>query len=782
MKVLLSWLREFAPFEGDPDALAESLSDLGMAVESMERIGEGLDGIVIAKVLETRVIPGANKIHQVIVDAGDGEALEISCGAFNMVAGDLVPLATIGTTMPDGMEIGRRKMAGTWSNGMLCSTRELGLGEDHAGILILPRHLRPGVPFTEAMGIQRDVLWELEINPNRPDAMSVAGVARDLAARQRLPFALPRPAPATASADRIRDVSVAILADDRCGSFSARVLRDVTVGPGDAKLATRLALLGMRSVNNVVDVSNYVMLELGQPNHPYDLAKVAGPGFRIRLAREGERLTTLDDVDRLLSPEDLLICDGADVPVGLAGIMGGSSSEIDEATSDVLLEMAWFHPIGIVRSSRRHKLRSEASARFEKGTDPEIIDLAMRRFAELLGVPLEDGAAVATGTLPERPTVRVRTPRVAKLLGTELDPSRIAELLDPIGFATTRAGDDLDVQIPSWRYDSSSEIDVIEEIARHHGYSALGQTLPRSALTGTLTERQRERRRLRSVLVGRGLSEAMPMPFLAPGDLARCGLPDEGLRIANPLVAEQSVLRTSLLPGLVGAVAYNWSHRNHGVRLFEIGHTFNRPAAPAADLPDELEVLAAVMAGVDATDAVRLWRVIAGVLGVDGITVDNAELPGLHPTRGARALLGDLEVGRLGEIDPDVLDAHGIGERVAYLEVDLDTLLSQPHGDRPFRPFSLFPSSDVDLAFEVDADLPASAVEDVIRAAGGDLLWSVSLFDVFRGGSVPDGRRSLAYALRLQAPDRTFTDADVAAVRTTIIAAVESQLPATLRT
>ncbi len=781
MKVLLSWLRDFAPFEGDPVALGEQMSDLGMAVEELERIGEGLDGIVVARVLETRPVPGANKIHQVIVDAGDGEPLEIGCGAFNMAAGDLVPLATIGTVMPDGMEIGRRKMAGVWSNGMLCSSRELGLGDDHAGILVLPEHLQPGTPFTEAMGIASDVLYDLEINPNRPDAMSVAGVARDLAARLRLPFALPDPDPTTVAGDRVGAVSVEILDPDRCGVFEARVLRDVTVGPGDPQLATRLTLMGMRSISNVVDVSNYVMLELGQPNHPYDLAKVAGPGFRVRVARDGETLTTLDDIERRLTPEDLLICGADDVPVGLAGIMGGATSEIDDATTHVLLEMAWFHPIGIVKSSRRHKLRSEASARFEKGTDPEVIDLAMRRFASLLGAPLEVGAAVATGTLPERSRVRVRSARVARLLGTDVGAPRIREVLDPIGFTTTPAGDDVDVDIPSWRYDSSTEIDVIEEVARHHGYTALGRTLPKATTTGALSPRQAERRQLRSMLVGRGLSEAMPMPFLAPGDLARCGLPDDGLRISNPLIAEQSVLRTSLLPGLVGAISYNWSHRNHGVRLFEVGHTFRRPPSADADLPDEREWLGAVVAGGDATEAVHLWQFVAEALGVAGARVENGEVAGLHPTRSGRVRLGELEVGALGEVDPGVLDAHGIGERVAYLEVDLDTLLGQPHGEHVFRPFSLYPSSDIDLAFEVDEDTPASTVEDVISASGGELLWSVRLFDVYRGTGVADGRRSLAFTLRFQAPDRTLTEADVARARTTIIDAVHNQLPATLR-
>ena len=780
MKVLLSWLRDFAPFEGDPVALGETLSDLGTPVEELVRIGEGLDGIVVARVLETRPIEGANKIHLVVVDAGDGQPLEVGCGAFNMTAGDLVPLATVGTVMPSGMEIGRRKMAGVVSNGMLCSTSELGLGDDHAGILLLPSHLEPGTPFAEAMGIERDVLYDLEVNPNRPDAMSVAGLARDLAARLRLPFTLPDPQSVTGPAP---PVSIEILDALRCGRFEARVVSGVQVGPGDPRLATRLALMGMRSINNVVDVSNYVMLELGQPNHPYDLAKVAGPGFRVRVAGDGERLTTLDGAERTLTPADLLICDAADQPVGLAGIMGGGNSEIDEGTTDVLLEMAWFHPIGIVKSSRRHKLRSEASARFEKGTDPEVIDLAMRRFAELLGAGVQLGPAVRVdGELPPlRPVVRVRTDRVAGLLGTTLPQDRIAELLDPIGFTTARSGEDLDVTIPPWRYDSAVEIDVIEEVARHHGYASLGKTVPRAATTGGLTLRQHERRMLRRVLMGQGLSEAMPMPFLAPGELSRCGLPDDGITIANPLVAEQSVLRTALLPGLVGAVAYNWSHRNHGVGLWEIGHVFRRSTDPDAELPDEREVLGAVQAGADATTAVHLWSAVAEALGVDGVQIANTAVPGLHPTRSARLHAGEVVVGHLGEVDPEVLEAHGIGERVAIVEVDLDTLLDLPHGATQYRRFSLYPSSDIDLAFEVADDVPALAVQDAIRAAEGDVLWSVELFDVFRGAGLAEGRRSLAFRLRLQAPDRTLTDADVAQVRSRVIDAVQSSLPATLR-
>jgi phenylalanyl-tRNA synthetase beta chain len=785
MKVLLSWLQDFAPIEGDPVALGEHMSDLGMAVEELDVLGQGLEGIVVAKVLATRPHPQADRIHLVDVDAGDGEVLQIACGAFNMAPGDLVPLATVGTVMPGGMEIGRRKLRGEWSNGMLCSARELGLGDDHAGIYILPPGVAVGADFTEAMGIEADALYDLEINPNRPDAMSVAGVARDLAARLGVPFSIPEPQVTELPAAHVRDVRVEVEAPDLCGRFTARVLTGVTVGQSDPAIARRLTLLGMRPINSLVDVSNYVMLELGQPNHPYDLAKVRGGGLRVRRAREGETLVTLDDVERALIPDDLLICDGEDRAIGVAGIMGGADTEIDEGTSDVLLEMAWFLPIAIAKSSRRLKLRSEASARFEKGTDPEIIELAHRRFAELVagsGARLEEGIVDVRGELPDRRPVVVRTGRLNRILGTDLTAGEMKALLDPIGFATDETGDgDVSVTVPSWRYDSATEIDVIEEAARHYGYIRIGKTLPPSAHAGRLTERQHERRRLRRLLVGRGLAEAMPMPFLAPGDLARSGLPDDGIEITNPLVAEESVLRTSLLPGLVKALATNAARRNTGVRLWEIGHVFRRPIGDA-ELPDEREVLAVALGGRDAAAAVHEWRAVAEVLAVTGVTLRNGPVPGLHPTRSGRLVgPGGEAVGAVGEIDPEVLAAHSVGEQVGWLEVDLDTVAGLPHDPHTYRQVSVYPSSDVDLAFEVEDTVPAGDVEATLRSAAGERLASLALFDVYRGAGIAEGRRSLAYTLRLDAPDHTLTDDEVAEVRQRCIAAVESAHQAALR-
>jgi phenylalanyl-tRNA synthetase beta chain len=788
MKVLLSWLREFAPFEGDPAELADQLSDLGMAVESMDRIGQGLEGIVVAEVLDLRPHPDADKIQLVDVDAGDGEALQIACGAFNMSVGDLVPLATPGTTMPGGMRIERRKLRGQWSNGMLCSSRELELGDDHAGIMILDPGLAPGTELRTALGIHDDVLYDLEINPNRPDALSVAGVARDLAARLRVPFTPRDPVVPETGAPAREQASVEIVDRDLCGRFLVRVLHGVQVGRSPAWLATRLTQLGMRPINSVVDVSNYVMLELGQPNHTFDLAKVPGGALRIRRARDGETVRTLDDIERVLQAGDGVITDRDDCVVSIAGVMGGASTEISDTTTSVLLEMAWWDPMSIARTSTRLGLRSEASMRFERGADPEIAEVAALRFAELLaGSSLAPGTVDERGDLPDRGPVRVRTGRVNSFLGTELSDADIRGLLEPIGFAVKPGEGTQDVIVPSFRPDITMETDVIEEVARHHGYSRIARSVPPALAAGGLTPRQQARREVRQIMAGLGLDEAMPMPFLSPADVERAGLDADLVTLTNPLDADESVLRPSLRPGLLKAVAYNASHRNTGVRLFEIGQVFARPAerrgadeSGQQQLPDEREQLGVIVAGEDVGAALDVWWVLADALDLPGAALDQRQLVGLHPTRAALVVVDGRPVGSVGEIDPGMAERFGVGERVAWLEVDLDAVLAAAGTERPYQPISRFPSSDIDLAFEVDEGTPAAAVAATIEEAGGAVLVSVELFDVYRGGG-DTGRRSLAYRLRLQAADRTLTDADITAVRTAVIEAVTAAHPASLR-
>jgi phenylalanyl-tRNA synthetase beta chain len=782
MKILVSWLRDYVDPGDDVDALADTLAMLGLAADDVIRTG-GVAGVVTSRVLRTEQPEGAAKVQRVWVDRGDGRELHVWCGAFNFAPGDIVPLAPLGTEMPDGRTITRRAILGVDSEGMLCSARELGLGDDHSGILVFPADAPVGVPYGEAVGIREEVILDLDVTRNRPDCWSYVGVARDLAAKRSLALTPPDPPPLSVKGDE-RVAGVEIVDGDRCGRFTATVLSGVRVGPSAAWMAERLTAAGMRPINNVVDVSNYVMLELGQPNHPYDLATLGGSGFRIRTARAGESLTTLDGVTRPLDEDDLLICDAEDRPIGLAGIMGGADTEISDDTTDVALEMAWFAPVAIGRTVSRHGLRSEASARFERGVDPYGIDTSIARFVELLGETCPDlvvhaGAAdVRGGSIPppER-SCPVRISEVNRILGTALGADELAPLLDPIGFTVGGDGDVRTVQIPSWRSDSNEEIDVIEEVARLYGYDRIGKRMPASTLHGHLTAAQHRRRALREVLLGLGITEVMPNPFLSPSELARVGLGGEALTITNPLVAEESVLRPSLRPGLLRAVAFNESHRRAGVALYEIGHVY---PPGSGELPDEYEALGVVLAGEEAPAAVGVWREVAAAMGI-GARIDQTRVPpGLHPTRSATLVAGRDEIGAIGEVAPEVLAALAIDERVAVLELDLRRVLDREPRPARWKPTSRFPSSDLDLAFLLPEDVPAERLDKAIRQSAGPLLVDLDLFDVYRGAGVGEDRRSLAFRLRLQAADRNLTDRDVADVRRNVTAAA-AKLGAELR-
>ncbi len=787
MKILLSWLNEYGDFgdPGDPEAVArvaDTLTGLGLEVDSVVAVGASVPGVITAQVLRLVQHPDAAKVQRVFVDAGDGVERHVWCGAFNMQPGDIVPLATLGTTMPDGRTIERRGILGIDSEGMLCSASELGLGDDHSGISVLPEGTPLGVPYGEALGITADVLIDADVTRNRPDCWGYVGTARDLAAKLGVEFTPPSPSIVASGAER--SASVDIVDGDRCGRFTSTVLSGVRVGPSPGWMARRLDAAGMRPINNVVDVSNYVMLELNQPNHAYDLDTLGGEGFRVRVAADGERLITLDGVTRSMATTDLLICDAHDTPIGLAGIMGGLDTEISPTTTVIALETAWFDMIGIGQSVTRNNVRSEASARFERGVDPYGMPRAVARFAELLRDTCPDLVVHAGGVdacseyLPaDVRTTDVRISEVNRILGTDLTAEGLAPLLDPIGYTVAGDGDVRTVTLPTWRLDSTAEIDVIEEVARHFGYDRLGKTVPKSVVHGGLSPRQQRRRLVREVLLGLGISEAMPNPFLAPDSLQRAGLPPQALTVTNPLVADESVLRTSLRPGLLSAIAYNESHRRAGVALFEIGHVY--PPSDA-ELPAEYEALCVVLAGAEAPAALAVWREIADALGV-GARVDQSNVPaGFHPTRSATLQAGKEPLGAVGEVHPAVLRAFDVTERVAVFEVDLDQLLDRQPKPTQWKATSRYPSSDLDLAFALGDDVAAERLDKAIRQGAGNLLVDLTLFDVYRGERVADGTRSLAYRLRLQAADRNLTDADIATVRRSVEAAA-TKLGANLR-
>ena len=813
MKVLLSWLREFAPgIDGDPAALGDVLSALGLAVEEMTVTGSVPEGVVLGRVLDLRPHPDADRIQLVDVDDGSGQSLQVCCGAFNMSVGDLVPLARVGTVMPGGLEIARRRLRGQASEGMCCSAVELEMGDDASGIMILndaaaASDAGPGTPLAEALGLAPDVLWDLDVGANRPDAMSVMGVARDLAAGLGVAFEPPDWSTPTAGAPVTEAASVEIVDPTLCGRFCARVLRNIAVGQSPPWLVNRLTALGMRPINSIVDISNYVMLELGQPSHTFDLARVRGGSLRVRRARDGETLTTLDGVDRILAAGDGVIADGDDEVVSIAGVMGGESTEISTETVDVLLEMAWWDPPSISRTAKRLNLSSEASTRFRRGADwGDNIDRCMSRFAMLAaqqGAELAPGTIDERGDLPDRRPLRVRTARVNGLLGTRLSADEMAGHLRSIGFGVKAAnassapdagpdcdstpdadggsvGGELDVTVPTWRWDTATETDVAEEVARLHGYENIERTVPTGNEAGGLSPYQKDRRLVREVLVGAGCYETLPMPFVAPGALAAVGLPEDGITLSNPVDDSESVLRTSLMPGQLRAVAYNQRHFNGDVRLFETGHVF-LPPPEGQLLPDEREHLAVALSGEEAPAAVAVLDLLAQALALPAVELRAAARPGLHPTRSAEVVVAGRARGAAGEVDSAVLEAWGVAGRVAWLQLDLGEVLNGPRARRRYRPVSKYPPSDVDLAFVVADGVAAAQVERALRTGAGALLARLELFDAYRGAGVPDSSRSLAYRLRFQAPDRTLTDADVAEARQRCIDEVARRLGVSLR-
>ena len=821
MKIPLSWLAEVVALPASLDELVAAMDDLGLVVEGIEHVGEGLGDVIVARVDQIDAIEGADRVRLVTVEAGNGP-LQIVCGAMNFVVGNHVPLAPVGAVLPGGFEIALRKMRGVTSNGMLCSARELKLSEDHEGLMILDEMIAPvvGQKLTEALNITTDVVLDISIEGNRPDAWSIAGVARDLALR----FGSERCRPALATPDATAPTnsiaSAAIDAPDACGRLTVSVLTNVTVGPSPAHLAQRLTMAGMRPISNVVDASNLVMLELGQPTHPYDFDKVAGGHLGVRVARPGETLVTLDGVTRPLAQpgrglgdagDDCVIVDGNDTVIGLAGIMGGESSEISDTTTTVLLEAAFFDPMTIARSSKRHGLRSEASNRFERGVDPELALLAVARFVALLRESSPDLVWMSApidlrGTVPPLPSVQLREGDIERALGVAIDPDDVRRILEGLDF-TVEGSNDLTVTPPSRRLDirsgAAGRADVIEEIARLYSYARLPRRTPTWPQPGGLSARQKTRRRLRDAMVDLGVNEVWTATL--GSDEAFDALHPGGarVRITNPLASEESVLRQSMIAGIVQAWGRNEERGLGDVMFGEIGTVFTHPDAGSAArvsrggnggvvellLPQENERATIVLGRVEdsAVTAVALWHALAHRLGLEGTLIRSttSTIAGLHPTRSGfiHSATGAV-LGTVGEVD-DLVTAgltNVAPRRLGVIDLDLDALFGAV-ADASLDQFvsvpSRFPSASIDLAFVVPDGVHAGDLATVLRGAS-ELVQDVSLFDVYRGEHVSAGTRSLAYAVRLGASDRTLGEKEVAEARGALVAAAAVQ-GATLR-
>ncbi len=778
MDISHRWLLDVAPgLDADPEEVARRLAARGAPVDGMTALARDIGDVVVARVEDVRPHPGADRLALCMVDAGTGELFQVVCGAPNVKAGGAYPFAPVGATLPGGVAIKKAKIRGEASVGMLCSPRELGLGHDHAGLMELDPGLEPGASFVDVLGLD-DVRLEVDVTANRGDLLSHVGVAREVAPAGVAAIELP-PIPGGGGVpalelvpgeDGVGGVTVRIEDPDLCGRYLGAVVRGVQVGPSPAWLQGRLRAAGARPINNVVDATNYVLLELGQPLHAFDLDTLEDRSVVVRRARKGETIVTLDGEERRLTPAMLAICDAAR-PVAIAGVMGGRDTEVTEATTDILLECAWFEPRQIRATRRALGMSTDASYRYERWVDPEGMERALRRALEILlataGGTVEPRVPDAWPVHWERPLLTLRASRVEQVLGVGFPVPRLRELLEPLGFETVSAGEEaLEVSVPGHRgYDVTREIDLVEEVARAHGFDAFPQELA-PFRPGTVPDHPlfRLEDELRERLVGQGLFEAQTLSLVPrdQGDVA----------LVNPISANEAALRRSVAPSLLRRVEHNWAHGNRDVRLFELGSTFHARAGD--EPPVEEPRLAAVLTGrrspshwsrpdapLDLWDLKALLQEVASVVW-PGSAVEPGE--GAAPWLDGAAALAvrtaeGTTVGWGGRVAEGAVDAPRWAGDVLALELSLP---AEPVRRSPpaFRPLPPFPAVERDLALLVPDDVEAARVEEAIRAAGGALLREVALFDLYTGEGVAPGRRSLAYALRFQSPERTLTDED----------------------
>jgi phenylalanyl-tRNA synthetase beta chain len=805
MLVPLFWLTDYCDPGLEADALGHRLTMTGTKLERLFAHGvTGLDHFFVGRVLTAEQHPDADRLTVCTVETGRGEPRQIVCGAPNVAAGQTVAVAEPGAVLPDGTRLKKATLRGVESDGMILAEDEVAIGPDHAGIMVLPDGLEPGTPLADVLPIATDVL-EFEITPNRPDCLSIYGIAREVHASTGAPLAPPMWADDPGNPGDLPGVTIEVKDPDLCPRFTARLYEGVKIGPSPEWLKARLTAAGQRPINNVVDVTNYVMLATGQPMHAFDFDLVAGGRLVVRRALDGETMTTLDDVERTFDRDMCIICDD-DGPTSIAGLMGGERSEVRETTTRVLMEAANWNGPNLQRTSTRLGLRTEASARFEKQLQPEqAMDgqaLATALMEGICGARQVGGTIDVGGPGPAPAVVRLRDRRVAGLLGAAVPRAEAAELLRRLEFGVGEADDGLDVTVPAFRRaDVTREADLVEEVARLWGLEKLPSTLPsRRGASGRLEPEQRMRRRLEDALVGVGLSEAVGWSFAAPDLVDRLRIPPDDPRHAavalrNSMSQDQSVLRTTLLGSLLDVARRNHARGMPGVRLFERGAIYlaqERSGEKTAverrsePLPEERRHVAALLTG-----ALRAatWReaeppradffAVKGVLGavMDAIRapwrVERSAEPFLHPGRSARVLVGEEgeDAGWIGELHPAVARAWDL-ERGAGFELDVDVLLRAATYVPRYEDLTSYPAVLQDRAWWFPRDVPAAEVVATVREAGGALLRRAEIFDVYPA----DDRVSLAVRLEFRAADRTLTDDEVAQRRAQIDAAVADRL------
>ncbi|NLL17533.1 MAG: phenylalanine--tRNA ligase subunit beta [Clostridia bacterium] len=806
MRVSYNWLKKYVDLKVSPMELADKLTMAGLEVASVEYLAEGIDKVVVGKILKVEPHPNADKLVVCSVDVGTpGEPLQIVTGATNVAAGQLVPVAVVGATLPGDFKIRKANFRGLPSYGMLCSADELKINpalvslEDREGIMSLGPDAQIGMPVTTYLGLD-DYVIEIELTPNRADCLSMINVAREVAAITGSRLNLP-----SLDLDRMQGelpCSVEIEADDLCSRYIALMIEDIQLGPSPRWMQQCLLAAGMRPINNVVDVTNFVMLETGQPLHAFDYDTLHGRKIIVRRAKPNENMMSLDGVLRRLDPEMLVIAD-EDRAVGIAGVMGGLETEVTDATKTVLLESAHFDNMSIRKTARKLGLRSEASSRFEKGVNREGA-----LFAALRAVQLMEEMGAGKGKMGiidvyphpwESYEITLRTKRTNQILGTDFTTQEIKNFISQLDFTVLQEeGDSIRYLIPSYRQDITREIDLIEEVARLYGYNKIPVTMPKSEMT---PEQKTPLQSLHDTVVDTaaalGLTEIVSYSFINPQSFDKLNLPQEHpwrqvVQIANPLTEEQSVMRTSLLPGLLGAAERNFSRRQTALSLFEVGRVF-LPSV-SGPLPQERLQLGILISGqfkpgwswpVQELDFYHLKGMleylIEQVLGTKLSFKPITGKPFLHPGRGAEVLYRDQVIGEMGELHPDVQENYGFSQRVYIGYLDLERIAALDKKEIRFTPIPRFPSVDRHMAVLLPEEVSSDRIGQVIREIGGSLVASYELFDVYRGPQVPAGWKSLAYGITYQDAERTLTDEEVNQLHDKIKEAIKEQLGADFR-
>ncbi|WP_168120951.1 phenylalanine--tRNA ligase subunit beta [Paenibacillus sp. HB172176] len=812
MKVSYAWLNEYIDLNGlTGEELAEKMTRGGIEIDGVESRNKGVTGVVVGHVVSKEKHPDADKLNVCKVDVGTGEELQIVCGAKNVDAGQLVPVAVIGAVLPGDFKIKRAKLRGVESQGMICSAKELGLNdkllskEQQEGILVLPSSTKIGTPIGDVLAINDEVL-ELDLTPNRSDCLSMLGVAYEIGALTGREVKLPDLDVNGASVKTADLVAVEVEAKEACPHYSARYIKDVKIGPSPQWLQNRLMAAGIRPINNVVDVTNFVMLEFGQPLHAFDADRVGSGKIAVRMAKDGETMMTLDDQERRLEPHMLVITDGSE-PIALAGVMGGASTEVTAGTVNILLESARFDGGTVRKTSRQLGLRSESSIRFEKEVDPSNVIPALNRAAALIAELAEglvtDGIVEVQSDAPEAKQVSVSLQKINDYLGTELSRVEVRTIFERLKFPYSVAGEDLfQVDVPTRRGDITRAVDLIEEVARLHGYDNIPTThIHGEVIPGALTKPQAIRRELRKRLTDWGLHEVISYSFTSP---ARTALFKElssslkAVRLAMPMSEDRSVLRTSLVAQLLEAAVYNRNRKSPSAGLFEIGSVFHTHEETLTQLPQEKHRFAVLLTGnrleagwnvkAEAYDFYDAKGILENVFAVLGLTSKISYAPAqpehFHPGRTAAVSIGGVDgpkvIGYVGQLHPTLQLESDLGDTYV-IEVELDECYEAADFDIEYRVLPKYPAIERDLAVVVDSEVAAASLTDAARSTAGELLESLQVFDVYTGDRMEAGKKSIAMSFVYRHGERTLTDEEVTSLHAAVVQKLEHSFGAELR-